>query len=209
MNEETLKKVGTFIDENKGKRKFVQSVELAINFRGIDFTKTENRLNFSVPLPAGRGKQSSLAVFTDDQSMASKAAGMGLKVISGRELNEISNDSAKQTALLSFELIAQPSMMPQIAKALGQFLGPRNKMPRPITEDMEAMVKNAAKSIYIRSRGKNLPTVHCMVGTESMQINELASNIDAVLNELIKKVGKQSLRSVYLKLTMSQPMKIM
>jgi large subunit ribosomal protein L1 len=78
MNEETLKKVSTFIDENKGKRKFLQSVELAINFRGIDFAKTDNRLNLSVPLPAGRGKQSSLAVFTDDQSMTSKANSMGL-----------------------------------------------------------------------------------------------------------------------------------
>jgi large subunit ribosomal protein L1 len=100
-------------------------------------------------------------------------------------------------------------MMPQIAKALGQFLGPRNKMPRPITGDIETMVNNATKSIYIRSRGKNLPTVHCMVGTETMQINELASNIDAVLSEVIRSVGKQSVRSVYLKLTMSQPLKIM
>ena len=141
--------------------------------------------------------------------MGAKASGMGIRTIGSGELNELSNDAAKRNALLSFELIAQPSMMPLVARALGQFLGPKNKMPRPVTGDMETMVKNASKSIYIRSRGKYLPTVHCIVGTESMDVKELVPNIDAVLNEVIRSVGKQSLSSVYVKLTMSKPLKIM
>lgn len=209
MNEELLNRINAFINDNKGKRKFVQSVELAINFRGIDFNKTDNRLNLSVVLPNGRGKQSTLAIFADDPNIIEKAKKLNINVIRSSELQEFSNDQVKQNSLLSYELLAQPSLMPQIARALGQFLGPRNKMPRLVTGDIETLVNNASKSIYIRSRGKYLPTVHCMVGTESMPIKDVASNIDAVINEVTQKVGKQSIRSVYLKLTMSSPIKIM
>ncbi len=208
MDQEQLKKVEAFIAENKGKRKFTQSVELAVNFKGIDFSKTDNRLNLAVALPQGKGKESKIAAFTDDASMAQRLGASGVRIIRSSELPEFSNPS-KQSELLNYELIAQPSMMPQIAKVLGQFLGPRNKMPRPIVGDPEAMVKSATRSIYIRSKGKYLPTVHCMVGTESMPVEHITANMEAVLNELIKKVGKQSIRSVYLKLTMSQPIKIM
>ena len=41
--------------EDKGKRKFVQSAELIINMRGIDFSKSENRLNLDIVLPKGKG----------------------------------------------------------------------------------------------------------------------------------------------------------
>ena len=48
-----------------------------------------------------------------------------------------------------------------------------------------------------------------MVATESMEVNAIAANIDEVVNAVIKKVGKEHIRSVYTKLTMSKPMKIM
>lgn len=62
--------------EDKGKRKFTQSVELIVNFRGIDFTKAENRLNIDVILPKGRGKEQPVVVFADGQvALDAKAAG--------------------------------------------------------------------------------------------------------------------------------------
>ncbi len=58
------------------------------------------------------------------------------------------------------------------------------------------------------NKGKNLPTVHCMVGTEKMNVNELAANVDEVINSVVKKVGKQHLRSVFVKFTMGKPLKL-
>jgi large subunit ribosomal protein L1 len=210
MEKEMLDKLGAFIQENKGKRKFTQSVEVAINFMGIDMGKQDNRLNLEIKLPHVKGKQHKVIVFADDKGIASKATDAGAKIIPASDIASITTDKIRMNELLNSELLAQPSLMPQIARALGQFLGPRNKMPRPL---MGADIKNAVdetqRAIYIRSKGKFLPTAHCMVATENMEVSAIAANIDEVINAVIKRIGKQHIRSVYVKLTMSAPIKIM
>ncbi len=209
MDTEQLDRLKTFIDENKGKRKFVQSVELAINFRGIDFSKPENRLNLAIQLTNEKGRETHAMVFADDANIASKAASMGAKVVSSSEIAAMASDKKKMNELLQYELVAQPSLMTQIAKSLGPFLGPKNKMPKPlIGTDIGTMISSISKSIYLRNKGKYLPTLHCAVGTEAMKPEDLAKNIDDVINAVTKKVGKQSIKSVYVKLTMSKPIRI-
>jgi len=210
MEKESFDKLSAFLQENKGKRKFNQSVELAINFIGMDTTKQDNRINLEIKMPHPKGKSHNVIVFADDKTIASKATASGATVITGAEIASISSDKVKLNELLNGELLAQPALMPQIARALGQILGPRNKMPRPLIGlDVNKAVEDTARSVYLRSKGKYLPTVHCMVATESMDVNAIAANIDEVVNAVIKKVGKEHIRSVYTKLTMSKPMKIM
>ncbi|MDE1868997.1 MAG: 50S ribosomal protein L1 [Candidatus Micrarchaeota archaeon] len=210
MEQELHNKFSSFVEANKGKRKFNQSVELAINFTGMDFSKQDNRLNLEVKLPNGKGKELKMMVFADDSKILETAQKAGAKTAKGSDLTSIATDKDKMNELLQYELIAQPSLMPLIAKSLGQFLGPRNKMPKPlIGADAATIIGNVAKSVYLRSKGKYLPTVHCMVGTEKMPVDEITANIDEVLNAVIKKVGKQHIKSVYAKLTMSEPMKLM
>ncbi|MCL5412531.1 MAG: hypothetical protein M1474_02730 [Candidatus Marsarchaeota archaeon] len=209
MEKETLDKLNSFLDENRGKRKFSQSVELSVNFHGIDFNKQDNRLNMDVMLPNGKGKASGAIVFADDKNIASSAEQAGAKVIGSAQLPSVATDKAALNELLSSDLLAQPNLMPQIAKTLGQFLGPRGKMPKPIAgSNVAAIIGNAGKSLHIRSKGKYLPTINCMVGTEKMGTPEIAANIDEVVGALSKKVGKQNIKSVYVKLTMSKPIRI-
>ncbi len=209
MEKEMFDKLDKLLQEGKGKRKFVQSVELAINFKGIDFSKQENRLNTEVILPNGKGSESRIIVFADDSALKGKVSGLGGRVIGSAEIPSISNDKATLREMLQSELLAQASLMPVIAKNLGQFLGPRNKMPKPIVGgDAEKVIKNAIGSIYLRSKGKYLPTVHCIVGKETMEPQKLAENIDAVMNALARKPGKQYVRSIYAKLTMSEPVRL-
>jgi large subunit ribosomal protein L1 len=209
MDKESLDKFNAFIEENKGKRKFNQSVELAINFMGIDMSKQDNRLNLEIKLPNPKGKSHDVIVFADDKSIAERAKASGAKIIPSSEIAAISSDKIKLNELLNGELLAQPSLMPQIAKALGQVLGPRNKMPRPlIGTDINKAVEDTARSVYIRSKGKYLPTVHCMVATESMDIGAIAANIDEVVASVTKRIGRDHIKSVYAKLTMSKPIRI-
>ena len=209
MEQEQLEKLNALMEQNKGKRKFKQSVELAINFKGVDFSKQDNRLNIQVLLPNGKGKQSEVLVFADDKNIAEKAKELGARVVSGNEIAQIAADKAQLGSLLKYEMIAQPALMTSVARSMGSFLGPKNKMPKPlIGTDIASMVNSVSKSVYIRSKGKYLPTVHCMVGNEDMPIDKISSNIDAVIESLAKKLGRQNIKSAYVKLTMSEPVRI-
>ena len=208
MEKEQLEKLGSFIEANKGKRKFSQSVDLSINFSGIDFSKQDNRLNLEVKLPNGRGKASKVMVFSDDPRINSAAEQLGAKTVPSRDLPTISTDKVRMAELLEYELLAQPSLMPTIAKQLGQFLGPRNKMPRPLMGDVASTIKGMGKSIFIRSKGKYLPTINCSIGTEKMSREEIAANVDEAISVIAKKVGRQNIKSAYVKLTMSEPLKL-
>ncbi len=209
MEKEQLEKLSAFINENKNQRKFTQSVDLTLNFTGLDFSNADQRLNIEIRLPNGKGRESKVIFFGDDRALITKAQAAGAKVIQSAEIPTLSSDKVKMAELLDCELLAQPALMPQIAKGLGQFLGPRNKMPKPaVGGDLGTLIANISKSVFIRSKGKYLPTVHCIVGTEKMEPAQLAANIDEVLGTFTKKLGRQHIKSVYVKLTMSKPFKL-
>lgn len=205
-----LENFSKFLAENKGKRKFKQTVELAINFKGVDFTKQDNRINLEVLLPNGKGKVKKIAVFSTDRNLSEQAQKSGVEVIDGNTLEQIKSDQARLNSLLDYELIAQPNLMPAIAKSLGQFLGTRNKMPKPIlgNANIASMSNELNKRVTIRNRGKNLPTIHCIVGTEDMEAPKIYDNVQEVLNSITKKLGANHIRSAYVKLTMSKPFKV-
>ncbi len=211
MADEKLEKFVEFINSNRGKRKFKQSVELAINFKGIDFSKQENRINIEAVLPNGKGKTKSIAVFATEKPIVSKAKELGLVVIDGSEIGSIANDQARLRELLNYELLAQPNLMPAIAKALGQFLGPRGHMPKPLlgNVDLASISSEINKKVSIRSKGRFLPTVHCVIGTEDMEPQKLYENMNSVISAVAKKVEQNHIRSVFVKMSMSSSMRVM
>ncbi|MCL5008696.1 MAG: 50S ribosomal protein L1 [Candidatus Marsarchaeota archaeon] len=200
-----------FMAENKGQRKFKQSVELAVNFKGIDFTKQDNRLNLEVMLPNGKGKTKKIAVFATDKALVEDAKKNNILVIDGAETVRIAADQARLNSLLDYDLFAQPNLMPTIAKSMGQFLGPRNSMPRPLLSNanLASIASDAGRRVSIRSKGKYLPTVHAVVGSEDMDPSKIFDNINEVMNRIKAKVGQNNIRSAYVKLTMSKPIKLM
>jgi large subunit ribosomal protein L1 len=193
--------------EEKGTRKFTQTVELALNFRETDFSKPENRLNLEVVLPKGRGKTVNIVVFADGALAAdAKTAGADV-IISGAEIPNLEKKKLKNMADNS-EFFAQPQLMMQIGKSFGQVLGGRGKLPKPIVGNVGQILKNVRNTVKLRTKGKNLPTVHCPVGTEKMSAEDIYENISAVLNAVTNKLGEQRFASAYLKLSMGKSIKI-
>ncbi len=207
----SLEEFRKFIEENKGKRKFKQSIELAINFKNVDFTKQDERLNLDVLLPNAKGKSKKLAVFANDKALIEDAKKNSIDVIEGSEFEAVKGDPKRLNALLSYDLVAQQALMPSIAKSFGQFLGPRGKMPRPLPPNAKlgAMQGELSRRIQLRSKGKYLPTVHSIVGSEDMEPEKVYQNINEVLGALSKKLGQNRLKSAYVKMTMSKPVKFM
>lgn len=195
--------------EDKGKKKFNQSMELIVNMRGINFSKSENRLNLDILLPKGKGGKELKVAVIAEEAMANDAKKAGADLIISQ--NDVPAWAAKEkiTDLAdNYVLLAQPSLMGVVAKSLGQYLGPRGKLPRPIVGQVASLIEASKKSIRIVSKGKYLPTAQTLVGSESMSNEDLVDNIEAVYDAIKAKVSEGNIKSVYVKLTMGKCVRV-
>jgi large subunit ribosomal protein L1 len=193
-------------------RKFLESVELAINLKDIDLTNPKNRLQEEIMLPNGRGKPIRVGVFASSE-MAVKAKGLADLIIQPEEIETLASDKAKarKFARGGDFFLAEAPLMPTIGKRLGVVLGPRGKMPKPIPpgSDPKAAIEKLRSSVTVRTRDKK--TFHLAIGTKDMSPEKLAENLDAVLKRLMTKLerGKNNIQSAYVKTTMGPSYKVM
>jgi large subunit ribosomal protein L1 len=193
-------------------RKFLESVELAVNLKDIDLTNPKNRLQEEIMLPNGRGKPIRIGVFASSE-MAVKAKGLADLIIQPEEIETLASDKAKarKFARGGDFFLAEAPLMPTIGKRLGVVLGPRGKMPKPIPpgSDPKAAIEKLRSSVTVRTRDKK--TFHLAIGTKDMSPEKLAENLDAVLKRLMTKLerGKNNIQSAYVKTTMGPSYKVM
>jgi large subunit ribosomal protein L1 len=195
--------------EGKGKKKFSQTVEAIFNFKGIDTSKPENRVNLDVQLPKGRGKVVPVVVF-GDTAVALEAQKAGAKaVLDAAGIAKLAaNPSELKRLAKECEFISAPNMMVVVGKNLGQVLGSRGRLPRPIVGNVAEAMKNASSRVRLVTRGKYLPTVQCAIGSEAMSSSDLVENFEAVYEKVKNKVGEASMGAIYVKLTMGTAVKV-
>jgi len=195
--------------EEKGKKKFKQSVELIINMRGIDFSKSEHRLNLDVFLPKGKGGKDLKVAVVSDEVIASQAKKAGADLtISANEIANYAEPTRLKDLAKNYVLLSQPNLISQIAKHLGQYLGPRGKLPKPITGNIVDLMDRSRKSIRITSKGKYMPIAQAFIGTEVMSVEDLTENAEAVYDSVKNKVTEGNIKNMYVKLTMGKPVRI-
>ncbi|MCL7414668.1 MAG: 50S ribosomal protein L1 [ANME-2 cluster archaeon] len=199
--------------ETAPERKFTESVDLAFNLKNIDMSLPANRVDEEIILPNGLGKSIKIAVFAKGD-VAQRATGAGAEMIIDPEEIESLGDNKSKARELANDIdffVSDVAFMPTIAKSLGPVLGPRGKMPEPLTPDknIEDVIKKAKNSIRVRS--KDRLTFHLPVGRGDMGAEELAQNIQAVIDRIEQNLtnGKQNIRSVYVKTTMGPSVKVM
>lgn len=200
-----LQAVEQAVAEGKGKRKFTQSVDAAINFKDVDFKKPESRLNLEIFLPHPP-KKLKVAVFADGElALNAKNAGADL-VIAGTEIAAYAANKQKLNQLLECAILASPQLMAAVGKSLGQVLSGRGRLPKPImpNSNMQETVERTRTSILVRTRGKYLPCVHCLVGREDMPPEEIAENVLTVLEAIYRKLTENNIQSIYIKTTMGK-----
>ena len=209
MDKKKITEAITLALEAKGKRKFTQSVEMIVNFRNIDFTKAESRLNLDILLPKGKGKDQKVVVFADGQmSFEAKGAGAA-EVIDGAGIQKLAADKGRLAIMSkSCEFIAQPSLMITVGKSLGQVLGARGRLPRPVTGNVKDAIVQAKSRVRMVSKGKYLPVAQCLIGSEAMPVADLAENFSAVFEKVQARATEPNIKSVYVKLTMGAPVKV-
>ena len=198
------------IDSAK-ERKFLESMEAAINLKDVDLSNPKNRINEEVILPKGRGKTIKIAVFGSGE-LAIKARKSADLVILSEEIDTLVDDKnkAKQMVIEHDFFIAEAPLMPIIGKRLGIYLGTRGKMPKPIppNADPGPLIKNLRNTVRLRSKERK--TFHVPIGTKTMTVEDIAENLELVIKRLEEKLerGRMNIYSIYVKTTMGPAVKI-
>jgi large subunit ribosomal protein L1 len=196
--------------EEKRKRKFTQSVEIIINTREIDFSKSENRVNLDVALPRGKGGKELKAAIIAEEVIAAQAKKAGAElIISPGEIDRYKDPKELKELTANYFLLAQPNLMGAVAKSLGQYLGRKGKLPKPLIGNVAQLMDQGKKSVRVSTKGRYLPVLQAFIGTESMSVEDLAENADAVYDAVKTRIGGDgNVKSVYVKLTMGKPVRV-
>jgi len=105
--------------------------------------------------------------------------------------------------------LADTALMPRIGRVLGQYLGPRGKIPTPVPPNaqIEAMINRMRGAVRVRSRGSL--GVSARVGDRKLPDAEIADNILAMIQAVQKKLpnGDKNIKTVAVKTTMGKPVK--
>lgn len=192
-------------------RNFDQSFDLVVNLRELDMNRPDNRVNVRVQLPKGVGARRVLVFASGDLALRARRAGADA-VVEPAELDQLATDKkAAKKALNDYDtFVAEAPMMPTVGRVAGPILGPKGKMPTPVPPQapIDSIIERERRTVVLRSRDK--PLVHCIVGKEEMSDEDVAQNIEAVMTNLTRatKRGFANIRSVFLKLTMGESVKV-
>jgi large subunit ribosomal protein L1 len=194
------------------KRKFSQSIDLAINLQNIDMKKPEGRIQERIELPNSVGKELKICVIASgEMALKAKKAGASL-VVERAALESLVGDKKKQKDLAkNYDLfIAEAPLMPLVGRTLGASLGPRGKMPTPVppNANIENQIKRHRKLVLVRMREQ--PILQCRVGNEDMTDKEIAENVQAIVRRIEGKLkrGIKNVKSIYLKTSMGSAVKV-
>jgi large subunit ribosomal protein L1 len=162
--------------------KFDESIDVSVNL-GVDPRKSDQMIRGSLVLPHGTGKTLRVAVFAQG-AQAETARAAGADIVGLEDLA----DEVKKGHMNFDIVIATPDTM-RIVGTLGQILGPRGLMPNPkvgtVTADVATAVKNA-KAGQVQYRTDKNGIIHTTLGRASFSADNIAGNLAALVDALIK-----------------------
>lgn len=197
--------------EESPPRNFRESVDIAINLRDLDLNDPSKRVDESVVLPGGTGRDTKIVVIAEGET-AARAESVATDVLGRDDVEELGDDenAARDLAAETDFFVAEADLMQDIGRHLGTVLGPRGKMPTPITPDDDVVetVNRMKNSVQLRSGDRR--TFHARVGAEDMDPEDLADNVDVILRRLYANLekGPYNIDSVFVKTTMGPAVEV-
>jgi large subunit ribosomal protein L1 len=167
--------------KNSAYAKFDESVDVAVRL-GVDPKHADQIVRGTVSLPHGTGKKIRVLVLAQGER-AKEAEGAGADYVGLDYVQKI-----KEGWLDTDVIVATPDVMGQLG-ALGKVLGPRGLMPNPkagtVTMDVAKAVKEL-KAGKIEFRVDKSGIVHAAVGKKSFTAQQLADNLQAFMDAIVK-----------------------
>ena len=170
------------VAKETGSKKFDSAVEVALRL-GVDPRKADQMVRGTVILPHGTGKTARVIVFATGPA-ADAAREAGADEVGGAEL--IEKVAAGYTDFDS--AVSTPELMGQVGR-LGKVLGPRGLMPNPKTGTVTPDTAKAVADIKggkIEFRVDKHANVHFVVGKAGFTQEQLAENLKAAVDEILR-----------------------
>jgi large subunit ribosomal protein L1 len=161
--------------------KFDETVDVAVNL-GVDPRHADQIVRGTVVLPHGTGKSVRVLVIAQGER-AREAEAAGADFVGVEYVQKI-----KDGWLDTDVIVATPDVMGQLG-ALGKVLGPRGLMPNPkagtVTMDVTRAVREI-KAGKIEFRVDKTGNVHAPVGKVSFKAEQLAENVQAFMDTIVR-----------------------
>jgi large subunit ribosomal protein L1 len=161
--------------------KFDESVDVAVRL-GVDPKHADQIVRGTVSLPHGTGKKIRVLVLAQGEK-AKEAEAAGADLVGIEYVQKI-----KDGWLDTDVIVATPDVMGQLGP-LGKVLGPRGLMPNPkagtVTMDVAKAVKEL-KAGKIEFRVDKSGIVHAPIGKKSFGAEQLAANLQAFMDAIVK-----------------------
>jgi large subunit ribosomal protein L1 len=173
--------------------KFDETVDVAVSL-GVDPRHADQVVRGTVVLPHGTGKPVRVLVITQgDRVREAEAAGADFV---GVEYIQKIKDGWLDTDVI----VATPDVMGQLGQ-LGRVLGPRGLMPNPkagtVTMDVGRAVREI-KAGKIEFRVDKSGNVHAPVGKVSFSSDQLAANVQAFMDTIVR-VKPAAAKGIYIR----------
>ena len=161
--------------------KFDETVDVAVNL-GVDPRHADQVVRGTVVLPHGTGKTVRVLVITQGERVR-EAEAAGADFVGIEYIQRI-----KDGWLDCDVIVATPDVMGQLGQ-LGKVLGPRGLMPNPkagtVTMDVAKAVREI-KAGKIEFRVDKTGNVHAPVGKVSFSPDQLAANVQAFMDTIVR-----------------------
>jgi large subunit ribosomal protein L1 len=211
VHDSSLRKLVKVARDSAPKRNFNQSVDLTLVLKEIDVKKGFN-LNEVVNLPNKPARKASICVVASGEMGARARRSEIDKVIEPEELDRLGTNKREARKLVKAHdfFVSDTAYMSMVGRSLGQFLGPKGKMPTPLPygAPIEAIASRFKGSVRVRV--KNQLNVSAKIGDEKMDDDQLTTNASAVISAVEKKLpqGEKNIGNTLIKFTMGKPAKL-
>ena len=195
-----------------GEKKFNQTVDLILDIKEIDMKAPEGKIQAVLELPHATGKPNKVCIIASGELALKARNAQADNVIERVDLEGLAGKKKELRKLAtSYDVfISEAPLMPLVGKILGPVLGPRGKMPLPVSPnaDIATVIAKNRNTVVVRMR--NQPIIQVSVGSEKMSDEELVNNIQAVLRLLEGKLkrGLKNVKFAFVKTSMGSPVKI-
>ncbi|MBU1974897.1 MAG: 50S ribosomal protein L1 [Nanoarchaeota archaeon] len=216
MDKTTVQKAIVELKKNSKKRKFSQSFDLIVCLQDLNMKNPDDQVEFFAPLHYEFGKKIRICAFTGPELHEQAKIACDMTVPQANFGDYSNKVKAKKLAAEYDYFIAQANIMPKVAGAFGRVLGPRGKMPNPKAgcivpgnANLKPLAERLQKTVKVTA--KKIPVVQLLVGKENQAEEEVIDNITTLYQAIIHHLPKEknNIKNIYLKLTMSKPIKLM